>query len=87
MFLFENIFGIMFGLIILCSTMLITGLFKDRSKNEIIINISLFTIWYIVTVILNKLFPYLLTQHKLAYALISIVILKILSVFLENHLY
>lgn len=87
-FLFENIFGILFGILFISLISCIKGAFQDKSGKEIIIEISLFITWYLVTVILNKFFPTLdiLNKNKISYPIISIIIIEIISLFIKNRI-
>lgn len=78
-FLFENVWGILAGIVILSITMLIVNIFRGLSAEELIIYFVGFVVWYLLIVLLNFLFPQLkiIRENKLITAILSIIFLKI----------
>ena len=88
-FLFENPIGVIIGILLLSFGMLLSGVSKKWTETEILISVVLFIVWYILTVILNKVFPGLgiLRENKLVYAIASAIILKIARMIVQEHFY
>lgn len=87
-FLFENIWGIIIGILIISLVTFIKYSFtEDSSINGFIIESIGFVAWYIITVIINFTLPSLkiLHENKIYYAVISIVILNLFSKYLESR--
>ena len=87
-FLFENIWGIIIGILIISLVTFIKYSFtEDSSINGLIIELIGFAVWYIITVIINFTLPSfkILHENKIYYAVISIVILNLFSKYLESR--
>lgn len=84
MYFFSNPLGIIIALVFLGVALFMTALFKELSLKATIVTGMGYFSWYIVTLVIVKYFPMLkvLSKNKVLYAIVSIILLEVITNFI-----
>lgn len=86
-FLLENVLASVLCIIMLNFTIVLKSVNKDKSGKEILLDIIMFNIWYLLNIIFSHYFPNVAKVYKIFFAFGSLPFLYLISNFIKDRFY